>query len=296
MDEQGCDLTWSIRSRRPLPGASLVNGEWVVSWSTCAVMGIVNATPDSFSDGGVHADATVAIAAGRAQAAAGAMVVDVGGESTRPGAQPVGEAEELRRILPVISALAEDDAVLVSVDTRHPRVAVAAVEAGAHLVNDISGLREPAMVAVCASLGVPVVIMHMQGEPSTMQADPRYDDVVGEVAAFLDERANAALDAGVPSVLVVPGIGFGKTVEHNLALLRAFPYRSIAHAVLVGASRKGMIGSIANVPHAADRDPGSIAVHLDAAHRGAAMVRVHDVPGNVQALRVAAALRARGEQ
>jgi dihydropteroate synthase len=295
MDAQVGDLTWSIRSRRPLPGASPVNGEWVVSWSTCAVMGIVNATPDSFSDGGVHADAAVAIAAGRAQAAAGAMVIDVGGESTRPGAQPVGEGEELRRILPVISALAEDSAVLVSVDTRHPRVAAAAVEAGAHLVNDISGLREPAMVAVCASLGVPVVIMHMQGEPSTMQADPRYDDVVGEVAAFLDERAHAALDAGVPSVLVDPGIGFGKTVEHNLALLRAFPYRSVAPPVLVGASRKGMIGSIANVPHAADRDPGSIAVHLDAARRGAAMVRAHDVRGHVQALRVAAALRGRSE-
>jgi dihydropteroate synthase len=296
VDEQGSDLTWSIRSRRPLPGASLVNGEWMVSWSTCAVMGIVNATPDSFSDGGVHADATAAIAAGRAQAAAGAMVVDVGGESTRPGARPVGEAEELHRILPVISALAEDGVVLVSVDTRHPRVAAAAVEAGAHLVNDISGLREPEMVAVCASLGAPVVIMHMQGEPSTMQADPRYDDVVGEVATYLDERAHAALDAGVPSVLVDPGIGFGKTVEHNLALLRAFPYRSIAHPVLVGASRKGMIGSIADVPQAADRDPGSIAVHLDAAQRGAAMVRVHDVRGHVQALRVAAVLRAHGER
>jgi dihydropteroate synthase len=293
MDEQVRDRTWSIRSRRPLPGAVHVNEEWVVSWSTCAVMGIVNATPDSFSDGGVHADAATAIAAGRAQAAAGALVVDVGGESTRPGAQPVGEAEELRRILPVVSALAEDDSVLVSVDTRHPRVAAAAVDAGAHLVNDVSGLRDPAMVAVCASLGVPVVILLMQGEPSTMQTDPRYDDVVAEVAAFLDERAHAALDAGVPSVLVDPGIGFGKTVEHNLALLRAFPYRSVAHPVLVGASRKGLIGSIANVPHAADRDPGSIAVHLDAAHRGAAMVRVHDVPGHVQALRVAAALRGR---
>lgn len=292
MDDQVRDPTWSIRSRRPLPGASLVDGEWVVSWSTCAVMGIVNATPDSFSDGGVHADAAGAIEAGQAQAAAGAMVVDVGGESTRPGARPVEEAEELRRILPVLSALAEDNTVLVSVDTRHPRVAAAAVEAGAHLVNDISGLRQPEMVNVCASLGVPVVIMHMQREPSTMQADPRYDDVVGEVAAFLDERAHAALDAGVPSVLVDPGIGFGKTLEHNLALLRGFPYRSVEHPVLVGASRKGMIGSIANVPRAADRDPGSIAAHLDAAHRGAAMVRVHDVRGHVQALRVDTALRA----
>ena len=295
MDEQGRNLTWSVCSLRPLPGGSLVSGKWVVSWSTCAVMGIVNVTPDSFSDGGAHADAIVAIAAGRAQASAGAMVVDVGGESTRPGAQPVGEAEELRRILPVISALAEDDTVLVSVDTRHPKVAAAAVEAGAHLVNDISGLRNPGMVAVCASLGVPVVIMHMQGEPTTMQANPRYDDVVGEVAAFLDERAHGALDAGVPSVVVDPGIGFGKTVEHNLALLRAFPYRSVAYPVLVGASRKGLIGSIANVPHAADRDSGSIAVHLDAAQRGAAMVRVHDVAGHVQALRVAAALRVSGE-
>lgn len=296
MDEHGRDRIWSICSRRPLPGASLVNGEWVVSWSTCAVVGIVNVTPDSFSDGGVHADATDAIAAGRAQAAAGAMVVDVGGESTRPGAQPVGETEELRRILPVIATLAEDDIVLVSVDTRHPNVAANAVDAGAHLVNDISGLRDPAMVAVCASLGVPVVIMHMQGEPTIMQANPRYDDVVGEVAAFLDEGAHAALDAGVPSVVVDPGIGFGKTVAHNLALLRAFPYRTVAHPVLVGASRKGLIGSIANVPHAADRDSGSIAIHLDAAQRGAAMVRVHDVAGHVQALRVASALRVRGEQ
>ena len=273
-----------------------MSGEWVVSWSSCAVMGIINVTPDSFSDGGVHAEASAAVAAGRAQASAGAMVVDVGGESGRPGAQPVGEAEELRRILPVISALAEDDSVLVSVDTRHPKVAAAAVEAGAHLVNDISGLRHPEMVAVCASLGVPVVIMHMQGEPATMQVNPRYDDVVGEVAAFLDERAHAALGAGVPSVLIDPGIGFGKTFAHNLALLRAFPYRTVAHPVLVGASRKGLIGSIANVPRAADRDSGSIAVHLDAAHRGAAMVRVHDVAGHVQALRVAAALRVSGER
>ncbi len=273
-----------------------MDGEWVMSWSTCAVMGIVNVTPDSFSDGGVHAEAAVAIAAGRAQAAAGALVVDVGGESARPGAQPVGEAEELRRILPVISALAADDSVLVSIDTRHPRVAAIAVAEGAHLVNDVSGLRDPEMVAVCAELGVPVVIMHMQGEPATMQADPRYDDVVGEVVAFLDDRARAALAAGVPSVLLDPGIGFGKTLEHNLALLREFPYRRVAHPVLVGGSRKQLIGSIANVPRAADRDAGSIAIHLAAAQRGAAMVRVHDVPGHIQALRVAAALRASSER
>lgn len=255
-------------------------------------MGIVNVTPDSFSERGRHATATAAIAAAQAFTLAGALVVDVGGESTRPGAAAVSETEELDRILPVISALAIAGDIIISVDTRRAAVAIAAVEAGAHLINDVTGLRDPAMVAACASLGVPVAITHMQGEPATMQDNPQYGDVVGEVTAYLEGQAELALAAGVPSVLLDPGIGFGKTLDHNLSLLRSYDYRSSRHPVLVGASRKRLIGTLADVPDPADRDPGSVAVHLHAAQRGAAMVRVHDVDAHVQALRIARALAA----
>jgi dihydropteroate synthase len=265
-----------------------------MQWSGCAVMGIVNVTPDSFSDGGLHQTHSGAISHGRRMVEAGALMVDIGGESTRPGAAPVAIEEELSRIVPVIEALASDGNIIISVDTYKAEVAMAALAAGAHLVNDVSGLGDPQMASACGSLGAPMIIMHMKGTPQTMQVNPVYDDVVSEVVAHLAGRAAEAIACGVPTVLIDPGVGFGKNLQHNLALLRAVPFAGSSQLtsfpVVIGASRKRMIGEIAGVERAVDRDPGSLAVHLHSARRGAAMVRVHDVAAHVQALAVAQSL------
>jgi dihydropteroate synthase len=282
-------VPFELRAGRPLPGATRDGDGWTLHWSAPAVMGIVNVTPDSFSDGGLFLDSDRAVAHGRELAAQGALVVDVGGESTRPGAEPVPDAVEIDRVRPVVAALAADG-VLVSVDTRWAEVAAAAIDAGAHLVNDVSGLGDPEMAAVCARSGTPVVIGHMQGAPATMQNDPSYDDVVAEVSAALRAGAAAAEAAGVPSTLVDPGLGFGKTTEHNLALLGAMPL-DVDRPVVIGASRKGFIGQLGGGVPPAQRDAGTIAVHLFAAQRGAALVRAHDVVAHVQALALDRALR-----
>jgi dihydropteroate synthase len=246
-------------------------------------MGVLNVTPDSFSDGGQFMDHDLAVEHGLELVAAGADVVDVGGESSRPGAEPVGEAEELRRVVPVIEALAET--VRVSVDTTKKAVAMAAIEAGATLVNDISA----SLWEVAASAGVGWVAMHMQGTPKTMQEAPRYDDVVAEVHGFLLDRASTAVAAGVAEVWVDPGIGFGKTLEHNLALLRRLPELTGAgFPVLVGTSRKGFLGTVAprvdgSVAPMAERLEASLATATWAMLAGASMVRVHDVGPTVQA-------------
>ncbi len=261
-----------------------------LSWHGTAVMGIVNTTPDSFSDGGRHMSRDDAVAAGVAMFEAGALIVDVGGESTRPGSEPVGAAEQLRRVLPVISGLA-DNGVPTSIDTALPEVARAALEAGAWLVNDIGGLRDPAMLEVVAEAGAGAVALHMQGEPRTMQHDPAYGDVVSEVTDWLAAAGARAGVYGIDAVMLDPGIGFGKNLEHNLELLRQLPALcDRGWPVLVGASRKGLIGTLSGVHDPAARDPGSIALHLFAARMGASMVRVHDVPGHVQALSVQAGL------
>ena len=279
---------------RPVPGAERVAEGWRLDWKGCAVMGILNVTPDSFSDGGRHASLAAALAQARAMLEAGALVLDIGGESTRPGAEPVSAEQELDRVLPVLRGL-KGWPVALSIDTLKPEVAQAALEAGAHLVNDVSGLRDPDMVRVCAEAGAAACIMHMQGEPRSMQTRPEYGDVVSEVFGYLTAQAGAARAAGVTGVLLDPGIGFGKTVEHNLELLRGLErLTSGAEPVLVGASRKGFIGKLGGAELASDRDPGSMAVHLYAARRGAAMVRVHDVGAHVQALRVQAALEEDG--
>ncbi len=278
-------VSWVLRSRRRLPFGVPLDGEWEYRWNQCAVMGIVNVTTDSFSDGGLYRSTEAAIAHARGLVRAGAAVVDVGGESTRPGAEGVDLIGELARVLPVVESLAGDDNVLVSVDTCKPAVAQAAIAAGAHLVNDISGLSDREMIEVCALTGTPVVIMHMQGTPATMQRSPRYHDVVAEVADFLESQAEMALSAGVPSVMIDPGIGFGKTLDHNLSLLRAQPI-SRRFPVLIGLSRKKMIGTIADIADPSLRDSASLAAHLDAARRGVAMLRVHDVVGNIGALAV----------
>lgn len=271
-------------------GAPLPDGESSLRWRGPALLGVLNLTPDSFSDGGRLADEAVALAAGLEARELGALVVDVGGESTRPGAAPVSAREELRRVLPTITGLAAAGVVL-SIDTRKPEVAREALAAGARIVNDIGGLSDPLMREVCAAAGAPAIIMHMQGEPRTMQAEPRYDDVVAEVHDYLLAAARRALSAGVPDVLIDPGIGFGKTTEHNLELLRASDrLAGSGHGLLIGASRKRFIGSLSGGAAAAERLGGTLAAHLYAAARGAAMLRVHDVAAHRQALQVSAAL------
>lgn len=254
-------------------------------------MGIVNVTPDSFSDGGRYLDAEAAVAHGLALLAEGAAVVDVGGESTRPGAEPVDAAEELRRVLPVIEALAGHGRV--SIDTRKPEVARAAIAAGATLVNDVSASLWP----VAAEAGVGWVAMHMRGEPRTMQEAPRYDDVVGEVCAFLELQAGRADQAGVGEIWVDPGFGFGKTAEHNLTLMAHLDeVVALGWPVLVGTSRKATVGrllaasdGVDGVVPPDDRLAGSLATEVWCMHRGARMVRAHDVRAAVQAARVVAA-------
>ncbi|CAM3952660.1 dihydropteroate synthase [Deinococcus frigens] len=273
-----------------MPGGERGADGWRVEWRGTAVMGVLNVTPDSFSDGGQHFGLGAALACARQMHGAGVLILDIGGESTRPGAEPVPADTELDRVLPVIRELKEDG-VLLSVDTLKPEVAQAALRAGAHLVNDVGGGRDPEMLRVCSDAGAPLCIMHMQGEPRTMQNSPHYGDVVAEVFAFLRGQAAAARAAGVPDVLLDPGIGFGKTREHNLALLRALPQLTTGpDGVLVGASRKRLIDYLADVPQAGDRDPGTLALHLHAARSGAAVVRAHAAAAHVQALRVQAAL------
>ena len=253
------------------------------------VMGIVNVTPDSFSDGGAHASAEAAVAHGLALAAQGADILDVGGESTRPGAAPVPLEEELRRVVPVIERLARETALPVSVDTRKPEVMRAAVQAGAGMVNDVGALRGDGALETAAALGVPVVLMHMLGEPGSMQDDPRYDDVVAEVHRFLAERIFAAELAGIArkNIVVDPGFGFGKTTGHNVLLLAGLErFAELGVPLLAGLSRKRSIGELTGRAVPGERVAGSLAAHLLAAQRGAAIVRVHDVAATVDALKV----------
>ena len=257
------------------------------------VMGIVNVTPDSFSDGGAHATPDAAVAHGLLLAGQGADILDVGGESTRPGAAAVPLQEELRRVLPVIERLAHETALPISVDTSHPEVMRAAVAAGAGFINDVRALQAPDALRVAAQLGVPVCVAHMQGEPRSMQQTPQYADVVEDVHRFLAERLFACELEGISKsrVFVDPGFGFGKTLAHNLALLRALPrLASLGAGLVVGLSRKSMIGALTGVTDAGARVVGSTAAALLAAQRGARIVRVHDVAATQQALAVWQAL------
>jgi dihydropteroate synthase len=243
------------------------------------VCGILNVTPDSFSDGGRFDSLDRAVEHGRALAAEGADLIDVGGESTRPGARPPDVAEEVDRVVPVIEALVRQVPVPLSVDTSRPAVMQAAVAAGASMINDVRALRSPGALEVAVTLRVPVCLMHMQRTPETMQEDPRYQDVVAEVRAFLAERKRACLDAGIrPEHLVVdPGFGFGKTLSHNVALLASLGrLSSLGVPIMVGLSRKSMLGQLTGRA-VGDRLPGSLAAAVIAAQRGAAVLRVHDV-------------------
>jgi len=258
------------------------------------VMGVINVTPDSFSDGGRFLAAEAAILHARRLIAEGADMLDVGGESTRPGADPVSETEEIARVLPVIRAISGESAIPISIDTLKPVVARAAVAAGASIWNDVAALAAPGALDAAAEIGCQVILMHMQGEPQTMQANPRYDDVVAEVGGFLTSRADAAIAAGVARerIWIDPGIGFGKTLEHNLALLAQLDQiAALGFPVVLGASRKRFIRAIDPAGEdASDRLGGSLAAALWGAGHGAAALRVHDVLATVQALKVWAAI------
>ena len=259
------------------------------------VMGIVNVTPDSFSDGGAHDTVDAAIAHGLRLVEDGADVLDIGGESTRPGASEVPVDEELRRVVPVIEGLAARTSLPISVDTSKPEVMRAAVSAGAGLINDVYGLRRDGALDTAAALGVPVVLMHMRGEPRGMQEAPDYDDVVGEVHRFLAERVFAAEMAGIARrhIVIDPGFGFGKTTAHNLALLAQLArFVELGVPVLAGLSRKRSIGELTGREAPGGRVAGSVAAHLIAAQRGARILRVHDVAETVDALKVLTAVEA----
>jgi dihydropteroate synthase len=258
------------------------------------LMGILNVTPDSFSDGGSYAGPDEAVRAALAMADEGAHFIDVGGESTRPGSDPLPEDEEAARVLPVVTALAGSLPGRISVDTYKARVAAQALEAGAYLINDISALRmDPEMVAVVRDAGCPIVLMHMLGEPKTMQAEPAYHDVVGEVYAFFAERIAWAVENGLKeeNILIDPGLGFGKTTEHNLALMRDLEtFRSLGRPIVLGASRKRFLGEILGIDKASERDEATAATTVLAVCAGAHVVRVHSVAINRDAVRVARAI------
>ncbi len=258
---------------------------------TPKLMGVVNVTPDSFSDGGLFLDADAAIAHGRQLAAQGADILDVGGESTRPGAAEVSAEEEWARVEPVVAGLA--GAATVSIDTSKASVAEAALDVGASIVNDVTAVRrDPEIAGLCAERGVGLVLMHMRGDPRTMQEEPRYDDVVDEVKAFLAKRLEVALAAGVAEerIWLDPGIGFGKTVDHNLELLRRLgELRALGRPLVVGTSRKSFIGKI-DGSEVGDRLGGTIASSVIAAAAGADVLRVHDVAESRQALQMATAI------
>ena len=271
------------------PRAPLRLGDRTVRLDQPQVMGIVNATPDSFSDGGRFADAASAAEAGADMAANGAAIVDIGGESTRPGASLVWEGDEIERVAPVIRQLAAGGAA-VSADTRKADVMTAALDAGARMINDVSALTyDDRSASIVAAAGVPVVLMHHQGPPESMQDDPRYDDVLVEVYLWLEERIGAAQEAGIKrdNILVDPGFGFGKKVGHNLELMNGLAlFHSLGCPLVVGASRKRTIGALSGEAPADRRLAGSIAFALKAAEQGAQLLRVHDVFETVQALRV----------
>lgn len=278
-------------------GRSLRCGNRRLALDRTRVMGVLNITPDSFSDGGqLFRSGALDLGALRvgaeAMCAAGVDIIDVGGESTRPGANPVTVDEELRRVMPVVESLLELDSI-VSVDTRKAEVAEAALAAGCHMINDVGGLADERMLAAVAESSAAVCIMHMQGTPATMQQDPRYKDVIGEVRQVLETRSRQALAAGVDAerICVDPGFGFGKTLEHNLTLLQNLAQLRVdGLALLVGLSRKRMIGALANRP-VESRMAASVAAAVLAAERGADIVRVHDVPETVDALKILEAVR-----
>jgi len=279
---------------RPAFSIRLASGRTLDTRPRPLIMGVLNVTPDSFSDGGRYATTGEAIEQGRRLSAEGADIIDVGGESTRPGSEPVPVEVELERVVPVVRELAQELRTPISIDTQKARVAEAALEAGAEMINDVSALRsDPAMAALAASSGAAVVLMHMQGDPKTMQLRPHYGEVVGEVADWLAERVEAAVSAGVKRdrLLVDPGFGFGKTLGHNLELLRRLgELHRLGLPVVAGTSRKSMIGAILDRP-VQERLNGTLATVACAVLAGCHVVRVHDVAPTLEVVKVCEAVR-----
>jgi dihydropteroate synthase len=256
-------------------------------------MGILNVTPDSFSDGGRFTQLDAALHQAHTMADEGASIIDVGGESTRPGAQPVSEQQELDRVIPVVERIAHELDVIISIDTSKARVMAEAVRAGAHMINDVLALRAEDALVTAAQCRVPVCLMHMQGEPRTMQSQPHYRDVVAEVQSFLQQRIEASLAVGIPRdhIILDPGFGFGKNLQHNLLLFRHLPQLvELGYPVLVGVSRKSMLGSILDLP-VDQRMAGSLGLAALAAWLGASIIRAHDVGQTVQALQAVSAVQ-----
>ncbi|MDE2448905.1 MAG: dihydropteroate synthase [Gammaproteobacteria bacterium] len=276
----------------PSPPVLLRCADRTLDLTRPVVMGVLNVTPDSFSDGGRFASVDAAVEAGQRMAAEGAALIDVGGESTRPGAQPVSLQDELQRVLPVIERLRSAIAAVISIDTSRPEVMRAAAAAGAGFINDVRALRAPGALEAAAASGCGVCLVHMQGEPRTMQVAPHYADVVGEVRAFLAARLAACRSAGIGAarLTVDPGFGFGKNLEHNLTLLRHLAELAVEGTpLLVGLSRKATVGTLTGRPPG-ERVYGSVALAVLAAQRGARIIRVHDVAATVDALKVTAAV------
>ena len=278
------------------------NGENIVCWpkgkldfsAGCIVMGVLNVTPDSFSDGGEFFDTQKAVEHGVKMATDGAAIIDVGGESTRPGSEPVSTKEQIERVVPVIEKLRKNIDVPISIDTFNVAVAKAALDSGAAIINDITALSDNAMAELAAEREVPVVLMHIQGTPATMQTEPKYDNVVGEVLEFLLSRAKRAEQSGIPKerIFIDPGIGFGKTLEHNLLLLKNIDkFVETDYRVLVGASRKSFIGSITDRKKPAERIFGTAATVALCAAAGVSIVRVHDVAEMMEVVKVTNAIQ-----
>lgn len=282
-----------LPGRRTPPAPAGCRGR-VLDFTRARIMGVLNVTPDSFSDGGKFVDLHRALEAVARMAEEGADIIDIGGESTRPGSVPVDEAGELRRVMPVLERLDPSKGPFLSIDTRKPGVARAALDAGVHIVNDVGGLSDPGMREAAARTGAAAIAMHMRGEPRTMQENPVYEDVVREVCSFLEERARGAEAAGVRSVWVDPGIGFGKTWDHNLGILRRLPaFMALERPLVIGVSRKAFVGAITGVQRPEERVIGSKVAEAFAAMAGADVIRTHDVGAAREALQMAAAL-ARG--
>ena len=276
---------------QPLRPSYLQCGEHALSLDRTLIMGVLNVTPDSFYDGGRFFELDKAMGQAERLVAEGADILDIGGESSRPGSDPVSAEEELERVAPVIEGLASKLNVPISIDTYRPATAARCLDIGATMVNDITGLRDPAMREIVARHDVPAVIMHMQGEPKTMQQSPVYDDVVADVKDFLSRRARDAQAAGVRQVIVDPGIGFGKTVAHNMELLRRLEeFKDLPYPLLIGVSRKSTIGKITGADPD-ERLPGTLAATAIAVLHGADIVRVHDVKECKQAVRMAEAIK-----
>ncbi|MEE9274333.1 MAG: dihydropteroate synthase [bacterium] len=284
-------------ARREIPPPASCRGRRL-DFSRVRVMGVINATPDSFSDGGRFLDTAAALEEIARMTEDGADIIDVGGESTRPGAAPVDEAEELGRVMPIFERLDPEAGPLLSIDTQKPGVARTALAAGAHIVNDVGGLGDPEMRAAAAGAGAAAVAVHMRGEPRTMQEEPVYEDLMGELAAFLSARAGEAERAGIGSVLIDPGIGFGKTWDHNLEILRGLSaLTDLGRPVVIGLSRKTFVGAVTGVDPAGERLIGSKVAEAFAVWAGADVIRTHDVGAAFEAIRMAEAIaRGRAEE